>query len=188
MRGHRISRSKWPKNQWGRKGFAMTGPGNRRVDHCGARHPHLHPHPRRALKVLLIEDNPALRRTLAANLERNGYRVVTAQGGVGGFLGFLRQVDLDLVILDVQLPDMHGLHLLREIRERSQVVPVVLMTGKLAPIYSAIASVSVLRKPFSPAQLLDRIREAVDANLGEGPGELVERELASDDSSHGWSR
>jgi DNA-binding response OmpR family regulator len=84
-----------------------------------------------------------------------------ATGGVKGLLEFVRE-EPDLVILDVQLDDMHGLQLLHEIRERAE-TPVVLITTVMAPILSAIESVAVLRKPFSPPQLMEKIREVLGA-------------------------
>ena len=69
----------------------------------------------------------------------------------------------DLVILDVKLQDMPGLKLLHEIRERAT-TPVVLITTKMAPIVSTVDSVVVLRKPFSPSQLMARIREVLGSN------------------------
>jgi len=87
--------------------------------------------------------------------------VAIATGGVKGLLEFMRERP-DLVILDVQLDDMHGLQLLHEIRERAE-TPVVLVTTKMAPILSAIDSVAILRKPFSPSQLMAKIREALNA-------------------------
>jgi DNA-binding response OmpR family regulator len=111
-------------------------------------------------RVLLIEDHQRLRETLCASLTANGCEVVSASSGARGFLEFLRR-EPDLVVLDVQLPDMDGLHVLGEIRQRSTAVPVVIMTTKMAPVYSAIPSVSVLRKPFQPHQFLREVGRAL---------------------------
>lgn len=111
-------------------------------------------------RVLLIERHPSLRAALTHSLERNGCEVVSAECGVRGFLEFLRR-EPDLVVLDVQLPDMDGLHVLAEIRQRSFDVPVVILTEDSAPVYSAIPSVIVLPKPFLPSKFLDQVGRAL---------------------------
>lgn len=121
----------------------------------------LHPHCRvETPRVLLIEKHDSLRATLTHSLEETGCEVVSAECGVRGFLEFLRN-EPDLVVLDVQLPDMDGLQVLGEIRQRSLEVPVVILTTRMAPVYSAIPSVTVLRKPFLPSAFLDQVGRAL---------------------------
>lgn len=111
-------------------------------------------------RVLLIEDHPSLREALAHSLEENGCQVIRAGGGVQGFLEFLRR-EPDLVVLDVQLPDMDGVRLLGEIRQRSPEVPVMIMTSQMAPVFSTVPSVTVLRKPFLPRQFMTEVGRAL---------------------------
>ena len=111
-------------------------------------------------KVLLVEDHQSLRETLTRSLEENGCEVVGASDGARGFREFLRNTP-DIVVLDVQLPDVHGLKVLGEIRQREPDIPIVIMTTTMAPVYSAIPSVVVLRKPFVPEKFLEEVRRAL---------------------------
>lgn len=80
--------------------------------------------------VLLVEDDPSLRSTLGFNFNREGYRVLLAADGEQGLSLALEEIrSLDLVILDLMLPGMSGLHILRQIRSRSQ-VPVVILSAR----------------------------------------------------------
>lgn len=80
--------------------------------------------------VLLIEDDPTLRSTLSFNLGRDGYRVLLAADGLSGLATALQELPgLDLVILDLMLPGMSGLHVLRQLRTHSG-VPVVILSAR----------------------------------------------------------
>lgn len=120
---------------------------------------------RSSARILLIEDHAELRDALAEHLEKNGYSVLPADDGTIGLAEFLRDQP-DLVILDLQISGMDGLRVLGEIRGRSPDVPVILMTTKIAPVYSAIQSVTVLRKPFLPDWLLRDVRAALSGKQG----------------------
>jgi DNA-binding response OmpR family regulator len=80
--------------------------------------------------VLLVEDDPSLRSTLSFNLNREGYRVLLAADGDRGLAIALDEIELlDLVILDLMLPGLNGLELLRRLRTKSQ-VPVVILSAR----------------------------------------------------------
>ncbi|MPR10925.1 sigma-54-dependent transcriptional regulator [Microvirga tunisiensis] len=78
--------------------------------------------------ILLIEDEEVLAGNIKRYLDRRGYEVVTAGTAVEGFRLF-EQGDIDLVLLDLNLPDLHGLKVLEEIRRRDPRVKVVCVTG-----------------------------------------------------------
>ena len=73
--------------------------------------------------VLVIEDEPALSESIRYSLEREGYDVITADDGASG-LDLARNEAPDLVLLDLMLPSMHGLDVLRTLRTKSS-VPVI---------------------------------------------------------------
>lgn len=118
-----------------------------------------------AVVVLLVEDDPTLRSTLAFNLTREGYRVLTAADG----LEAVEIVDrdgpvLDLVILDVMLPGMSGLQVLRHIRQRFDVA--VLMLSARGEEQDKVDGLELgaddyVVKPFALRELLTRVRVAV---------------------------
>src|SRR5664279_5455680 len=78
--------------------------------------------------ILVIEDDPQIRRFLRATLTTNGYRLLEATTGQDG----LRQIATqhpDLIVLDLGLPDMDGLELTRQVREWSQ-IPILVLSAR----------------------------------------------------------
>jgi two-component system KDP operon response regulator KdpE len=113
--------------------------------------------------VLVIEDDAAMRRFLRASLVAAGYRVAEAETGDAG----LKQAPLqppDVVLLDLGLPDMDGLEVIRNLRTWSQ-VPIVVVSAK-GQEKDKVAALDAgtddyLTKPFSVGELLARIRVAM---------------------------
>jgi DNA-binding response OmpR family regulator len=110
--------------------------------------------------VLVVEDEENLLFTLRYNLEREGYRVLTAARGDDG-LRTAREFSPDLVVLDLMLPGMDGIQLCRQLRRNSQ-VPVIMLTA-LGGESDKVAGLDIgaddyLAKPFGMRELLARIR------------------------------
>src|SRR5215510_1800067 len=80
------------------------------------------------LGILLIEDGEILAKNIKRYFERRGYEVLIAGTAADGFRVF-NQSELDLVLLDLNLPDLHGLKVLEEIRRRDPRVKIVCVTG-----------------------------------------------------------
>jgi len=78
--------------------------------------------------ILIIEDDVLVRKTLVAHLAREGYEVRPAEDGREGTAAFDRDAP-DLVLLDVRLPDMNGLEVLKNLRSRNDKIPVIVMTA-----------------------------------------------------------
>lgn len=74
--------------------------------------------------ILVIDDEPALRHTLARILQRADFQVTTAASGAEG-QALLKQQSFDLVYLDIRLPDMSGMEVLRHIHASQPELPVV---------------------------------------------------------------
>ena len=110
--------------------------------------------------VLVIEDEAQIRRLLRVSLERNGYQVVEAATGEGGIDQAIGHQP-DLVLLDLGLPDIDGLVVLRRIREWSQ-VPIVIVSvrGRENDKIKALdeGANDYLTKPFGAGELLARLR------------------------------
>lgn len=79
-------------------------------------------------RILVVDDEPSLLLTLAANLELEGFDVATAEGGPQA-LALVRQQPFDLVLSDVRMPGMNGVELFREIRKLCPNQPVILITA-----------------------------------------------------------
>lgn len=110
--------------------------------------------------LLVVEDERPLAETLRFNLEMEGYRVRTAEDGIEG-LSMARALQPDLVLLDLMLPRMDGLDVLRGIRETSQ-APVLLLTARTSESDRVkgldLGADDYITKPFSLAELKARVR------------------------------
>jgi len=116
-----------------------------------------------AARVLVIEDDAAIRRVLKTNLVRHGFQVRSADTGAEGLHGF-REWHPDVLLLDLGLPDMDGIDLIREIRSHSSTPIVVLSVrggerDKVAAL--DLGADDYLTKPFGVSELLARIRVAL---------------------------
>ncbi len=109
--------------------------------------------------ILIIDDEAALRQTLARILQRVGLEVTTAASGREG-LAYLAQHAFDLVYLDIRMPDMSGLEALKVIHAQYPDLPVVLFTAQpdLSSAVEALreGAVDYLLKPLQPKTLAER--------------------------------
>jgi two-component system KDP operon response regulator KdpE len=126
------------------------------------------------LKVLVVDDEPPIRKLLRMGLTTQGYEILDAPNGKTA-LELLEQKP-DLVILDLGLPDIQGLELLRMIRARNESVPIVVLssrgdeTGKVQAL--DLGADDYVTKPFGMDELLARMRAALRHQLqihGERP-------------------
>ncbi len=126
------------------------------------------------LRVLVVDDEPPIRKLLRMGLTARGYQIVEAPNGKTA-LELLGQAP-DLVILDLGLPDMQGLEVLRTIRARNDSVPIVVLSsrgdeaGKVQALDSGADD--YVTKPFGMDELLARMRAALRHQLqtqGERP-------------------
>ncbi len=111
--------------------------------------------------ILIIEDDPSLLMGLTMNLRREGFRVRTANDGHRGLEELARERP-DLVVLDLMLPGVDGLEILRRIREEDAALPVVVLTA-LGSERDKIKGLDLgandyVTKPFSIAELQARVR------------------------------
>jgi two-component system, OmpR family, KDP operon response regulator KdpE len=120
--------------------------------------------------ALVIDDEPQIRRLLRVTLEAEGYRVVDAATGQDGLVQAAQRRP-DVVVLDLGLPDLDGLEVLKRIREWSR-VPVIILSvrdqedEKVAALDSGADD--YVTKPFNSAELLARLRAAL--RHGQPPG------------------
>lgn len=124
----------------------------------------------------MIDDEPQIRRLLRVCLERNGYEVVEAATGDEGISEAIRRHP-DAVLLDLGLPDVDGLTVLKRLREWSQIpVLVVSVRGHEAEKITALDSGAndYVTKPFSTGELLARLRAAQRSAQPAAPNETFE--------------
>jgi two-component system, OmpR family, KDP operon response regulator KdpE len=126
------------------------------------------------LKVLVVDDEPPIRKLLRTGLSTQGYEILEAPNGKTS-LELLAQ-NPDLVILDLGLPDMQGLELLRMMRARNEAVPIVVLSSRGDEVGKVqaldLGADDYITKPFGMDELLARMRAALRHQLqvhGERP-------------------
>jgi two-component system OmpR family response regulator len=119
-------------------------------------------------KVIVVDDDPSVQDVVRAYLERDGYLVYVAADGANG-LELAAKVKPALIVLDLMLPDVAGEELCREIRTRSD-VPILMLTAKAAEDDRvgglALGADDYLTKPFSPRELVGRVRAILRRTSG----------------------
>ena len=113
------------------------------------------------MRLLVIEDEDALAEALCEILKQNAYMVDTVNNGIEG-LDYARSGIYDIILLDIMLPGMDGISLLKILRREGISTPVILLSAKsdLNDVIHGLdaGSDDYLSKPFSTAELLARIR------------------------------
>jgi two-component system, OmpR family, alkaline phosphatase synthesis response regulator PhoP len=112
-------------------------------------------------KILIVEDDPAVRDILRIALEREGMTVEVVGNGERALESFRDADTLDLVILDIVLPDIDGITLCQELR-RSSDVPIVMLTAREGErnvvVGLEVGADDYVTKPASPAEVVSRVR------------------------------
>jgi len=134
------------------------------------------------MRLLIVEDEPAVRHALERALASEGYELAVAENGAQA-LAMLTQTPPDVVVLDVMLPGIDGLEVARRVRGQGSQVPILMLTARGA-VGDRVAGLDAgaddyLVKPFALEELLARLRALLRRTLG-GNGELSFADLALD--------
>jgi two-component system copper resistance phosphate regulon response regulator CusR len=121
-------------------------------------------------RILIAEDEPRIASFLEKGLQANGFSTTVVDDGRGA-AAMARDEDFDLLILDLGLPTLHGLDVLREMRARGERLPVVILTarGELDSTVAGFAGGAddYVTKPFRFEELLARIRVRLRNGAGD---------------------
>lgn len=123
--------------------------------------------------ILIVEDEVKIARLLQLELEYEGYRTVIANSGMDGLLAF-REKDVDLVLLDVMLPEMNGFEVLKRIRATDDATPVLMLTAK-GTVKDKVDGLDLgandyITKPFEMEEVFARICSALRRKVGKQTG------------------
>ena len=117
-------------------------------------------------RVLVVDDEPGVRRLLAHLLKQRGYAVHEAEGGPSALTFLSESGPVDLVVTDIVMPGMSGVQLADEISERWPSIKLMFVSGysqhTVRGSHPATARIPVLGKPFTPARIATAVRERLD--------------------------
>jgi DNA-binding response OmpR family regulator len=135
------------------------------------------------MKILLIEDDPMIGQSLSQFLKNEGYAVNWCQNGTSGAQA-IKVESYELVLLDLGLPDISGLEVLRGIRAEQNTTPVLILTARDA-IDDRVAGLNAgaddyLVKPFALAELEARVRALHRRTTGQTNSVLINGEISLD--------
>ena len=127
--------------------------------------------------VLVADDEPRITKLVAVTLGDEGFRVVTANGGEEA-LRKAEEIRPDIVLLDIVMPDLDGIEVMRQLRE-FRPVPVILLTAKGSTADKAkgldLGADDYIAKPFHPDELAARVRAVLRRAAGVAPGRGIVR-------------
>lgn len=127
-------------------------------------------------EILIIDDEPQIRKLLEINLENNGFSVIQAVSGKEGIIMAANHPP-DLILLDIGLPDKSGHEVLKELRSwYNNAIIILSVLNSEADIVNALdnGATDYLTKPFRTAELLARIRSGIRRNQGQNCNNIVE--------------
>ena len=115
-------------------------------------------------KILIVEDDNALAQMCAKLIRRCGHIALIASSGRDALAIVCEARDIDIVISDVQMPQMTGVQLLDRLHALDATIPVILMTGYTNPLSPsqafALGAADYLMKPFDPEMLISSVERA----------------------------
>ncbi len=135
------------------------------------------------MKVLVVEDDLKIRSFIRRGLKERGFAVEDCGDGDEGLIRAIAAA-YDAIVLDIMLPGRDGLSVLREIRERKNAVPVILLTARSSPTERVeglnLGADDYLTKPFYMEELIARLHAVVRRTSGEPASVLQAADLVVD--------
>lgn len=139
------------------------------------------------MRILVVEDDEHLARSIARGLAAEGFAVDVALDGVDG-LWRAKEGDYDVVVLDIMLPGMNGYRVCAGLREAGKWTPILMLTAKDGDLDEAEAldtgADDFLSKPFSYVVLVARIRALLRRGSQERPARMNAGDLCLDPAAH----
>lgn len=118
-------------------------------------------------RILVVDDEVDILELIKVNLELEGFKVITAENGLQA-IEILKKEKMDLVILDVMMPEINGYQVCQYIKEDSELsdIPVIILTAKVRKSdqfwSKKIGADLYLPKPFEPMMLVKKVREVLE--------------------------
>ncbi|MDO8668753.1 MAG: response regulator [Candidatus Buchananbacteria bacterium] len=123
---------------------------------------------KKSYKILVVEDEPALQQTLGDKIKREGWEYIPSLNGEEG-LRTIKKSQPDLIILDLLMPKMSGLEMLKEVRKiyDKQDLPVIILTNysegqNVSEAIALGADIFLVKANYSLEEIIEKIREVLD--------------------------
>ncbi|ACF12327.1 response regulator receiver protein [Chlorobaculum parvum NCIB 8327] len=117
------------------------------------------------MKILVIDDDPSVRKFIATTLKNENYTVTEAENGEDGLKKFQEERDIGIIITDLLMPDKEGIETIMEIRKVNPSIKILAISGggKAGPenyllLADAVGANATLKKPFSGQELIMCLR------------------------------
>ncbi len=125
-------------------------------------------------KILIIEDDEALLKTLTTSIETENFKVISSTDGEKGFQ-LACQEKIDLIILDIVLPSLSGTEICRNLRTKGVTVPIIMLTGQKKEEIDRVLGLELgaddyITKPFGTKELIARIKAVLRRSRPEAAG------------------
>ncbi len=112
-------------------------------------------------KILVAEDEDAIREFVVINLRRAGYEIVEANTGSMAIKKFEEEGDIDIALLDITMPEKDGLSVCKELRAKSSILGIIMLTARTQEMDKIsglmMGADDYVTKPFSPSELVARV-------------------------------
>jgi two-component system, OmpR family, catabolic regulation response regulator CreB len=135
-------------------------------------------------KIMIVEDEPAIIDAIQYALSTDGFETISLNSG-GQVIGCLSKDPVDLIILDIGLPDINGFELCKEIR-KTHLVPIIFLTARADEIDKVvgleIGGDDYVTKPFSPRELSARVKAILRRLRQQSPATLSAQTFQIDES------
>jgi two-component system alkaline phosphatase synthesis response regulator PhoP len=119
-------------------------------------------------QILVVDDDPGIRKLTRIVLERNGFTVLTAEGGVAVF-DIIAGETIDLILLDIMMPQLDGWATLKQLKAKPETadIPVIIVTAKAETVdqflgIEVYGVADYITKPFLPGELMERVATILD--------------------------
>ncbi len=113
------------------------------------------------MKIVVVDDDKEIVELLSIYIHNEGYEVIKAYNGKEALTKIATNPDIDLMILDIMMPEMDGMHVVKELRKESQ-IPIIMLTAKITDmdkIQGLIAGADdYVTKPFNPLEVMARVK------------------------------
>ena len=144
--------------------------------------------PENAEKILIVDDEKDIRKLVGIYLKRQGYQILEAENGKQAIDLVRENSDIDLIIMDIMMPEKNGYQVLKEMREKGNRSPVLFLTARDA-LEDRVKGLDLgaddyLVKPFHFEELMARIRVMLRRNHGSVSNRLALADLTLDCDTH----